>query len=89
MPSTRPLFLLCSAVAIFMSIAIFLSSCSEKSNKTNNLLKLKLVTVDSLYMAGDQTNAYALLNNIKTVNNFKTVYYKNIAGLSQWAIFKK
>src|ERR1700744_1749144 len=74
MPSTRPLFLSSCAVAIFMSIAIFLSSCTEKSSKANNVLKSKLATVDSLYMAGERAKACSLLTDIrKQVDNHNPI----------------
>ncbi len=36
-----------------------------------------------------RTSPHIYLQNIKKLKNFKTVYYKKIFNLSQWAIFKK
>lgn len=36
-----------------------------------------------------RTSEHIYLRNIKKIKHFTTVYYKKIAQLSQWAIFKK
>ncbi len=61
MPYTRSRFLLFVFAAIFIPVVFLFSSCTQKSSKTDNAVKLKLEAVDSLFLAGDTYQATSLL----------------------------
>ena len=65
MPYTCSRFILFVFAAIFIPVVLFSSSCTQKSGKANNALKLKLEAVDSLFLAGDTYQANSLLKYIR------------------------